>query len=403
MHPVLFRLPAGLTITSYGFMMMVGFLTGVWLAMKRASRVKANPDVLLDLSFPVLVAGVLGARIFYVAHYWRTQFADLPNRWLAIIDIRAGGLEFLGGFLGATAAIIAYLLIKRLSLRMYLDIIAPAAMWGLAFGRIGCFLNGCCFGGPCTVPHGDEPRYAWAVRFPYGSPAHVREWEARNVTIPAELVVTVPEAMVPALLPAETLDLSVETRERPLREVHRLEAALKEARTEPLASEAIPDLERALAAAKKAAAEHAARHNLQWLYRAEQFPSRRVPSRPTSVSEIEALAARSPSLPVHPTQLYATINALLLCGLLTTLFHVRKRHGLVMGALLILYPVSRFILEEVRTDNPEDILGLTISQAVSVALFAVGVVYLVVLYRLPQRSPSAVPYIDPAPPPAASR
>ena len=74
---------------------------------------------------------------------------------------------------------------------------------------------------------------------------------------------------------------------------------------------------------------------------------------------------------------------------------VRKRHGLVFVTALLLYPIQRFVLELVRTDNPQDTLGLTISQAVRLGMFALGGILLIVLYRLPQRSPLAIPFEPP--------
>ena len=86
MHPELFTLPGGLSIKTYGFCLMVGFLTAVWLAMRRAQRVKVNPDTVLDMSFLALVFGVGGARAFYVVHYW-PEFAGRNNTLLAMLDI----------------------------------------------------------------------------------------------------------------------------------------------------------------------------------------------------------------------------------------------------------------------------------------------------------------------------
>ena len=99
------------------------------------------------------------------------------------------------------------------------------------------------------------------------------------------------------------------------------------------------------------------------------------------------LAALHRSLPVHPTQLYSSVQALLLSAVLSGLFYIRKRHGVVIGALFVLYPLPRMFLELIRTDNPHDVGGLTISQSVSFAMLAAGIVYLVVLYKwLPERS-----------------
>ncbi len=401
MHPELFTIPVlGYTIKTYGFLLTIGFLSGVWLAMRRAERVKANPDVILDMSFVALMFGVAGARVFYVIHYWQTEFAQKSNKFLAAIDITAGGMEFLGGFVGAFLAIIAYALWKNrpggknpVSLRLYLDILAPSCIWGLAFGRLGCFFNGCCFGGLCVATPTALPDVAWGVQFPFSSPAHIRQWENREVTVPAELVLMSNASVETRLLPGSLLNASVEQRERPIRIHEALVKRLEEARAaDPTAD--LTQLERQV----KAAATNRELHERKlWsLNRAQRFPSRKVPSRRTSVSELAELADANRSLPVHPAQLYAVINALLLSGVLAYLFHLRKRHGVVLGALMVFYPISRVLLEMIRSDNPHDVGGLTASQSVSVAMFALGLAFLAVNYFwLPRRSPNLVPFTQP--------
>lgn len=389
MHPELFTLPVfGITIRTYGFCLTVGFLSAVWLAMRRAQRVKADPDRVLDLSFLALVFGVAGARLFYVVHYWKTDFAPATNKVLAVINIRQGGLEFLGGVLGAIIAIFIYLALKRQSVRLYLDVLAPGVMWGLAFGRIGCFFNGCCFGGLCVAGDGHQAMYPWAVRFPFGSPAQVSHWEERLVTVPAELVNT--RTVQSYLLGPSTLSLSVERREGPKRRVERFQEALAEARKSAPDAPRTRQLQDELKAAKAALKKAYEKHRLADLDWAEKFPARVNPARHTSVSELEDLAAASRSLPVHPAQLYSSINAILLSALLSAVFYLRKRHGVVIGLMFVLYPMGRVIIEMIRADNPHDVAGLTISQFVSLALFILGIVYLFVIYRfLPERSPRA--------------
>ncbi|UCE59598.1 MAG: prolipoprotein diacylglyceryl transferase [Phycisphaerales bacterium] len=388
MHPELFTLPVfGITVKTYGFCLMVGFLSAVWLAMRRAERVKADPDCVLDLSFLALVFGVGGARVFYVVHYWKTQFADVRNPLLAAIDIRQGGLEFLGGVLGALLAIVFYLVVvKKKSVRLYLDILAPGLMWGLAFGRIGCFFNGCCFGGPCDVLPTAEPQYSWAVQFPYGSPAHQHAWENREVTVPAELVQS--RGARSYLLWPGTLSLSVERREGPRRQAEELQKALAEANAEDPKGQRATELTEALKAAKARRDRLAKQHHLDELKWAQKFPSRHDRARNTSVSELQQMAAECVSPYVHPTQLYSAINAMILAGFLSILFHLRKRHGIVIGLFFVLYPLGRFLIETIRNDNPHDTFGLTIAQSVSIALFVGGVLYLYVVYKfLPKRSP----------------
>jgi phosphatidylglycerol:prolipoprotein diacylglycerol transferase len=384
MHPDLFTVPIiNWQIKSYGFLMMIGFLSAVWLAMRRAERVRASSDAVLDMSFLALIFGVVGARVFYVVHYWDEQFAAVSRPWAAAADITSGGLEFLGGLLSAAAAIAAYAYWKKLSIRLYMDILAPCVMWGLAFGRLGCFLNGCCYGGVCTAQDGASPAYSWAVQFPYGSPAHRRQWEERQVTVPAELVFS--DRVDPTLLPAELLAMSVEKRTLP----QRASQDAKEAYEAGKAGGDSKEIARLEAAVKRAEKEFEAhRQKLHALTAAQRFPSRINPERPTSVSELQALAGSCRSLPVHPTQIYASINGLLLFGLLSCIFYARKRHGIVTGVLFVLYPIPRFLLEFIRVDIPREHFGMTISQVLGLGMVALGVIYLLVLYtRMPLRSP----------------
>lgn len=388
MHPDLFTIPGlGLEVKTYGFFLTVGFLSAVWLAMRRAERVHADPDRILDMSFIALLFGVGGARVFYVMHYWKTDFAHLPNRLFAIVDIRQGGLEFLGGLLGAMIVTLLYLKWKKLSIRMYLDILAPGAMWGLAFGRLGCFFNGCCFGGLCAAGAPDVPKYPWAVHFPYGSNAHMRQWEDREVTVPAELIVA--RGLGSTLLPAATLNAPMEKIQRPKLQIEELEKSLADAQKQKADEKVIRDISARLASAKemeKALRKELRIDDLLWNMK---FPSRINPERNISQSELQQLAAESHSLPVHPTQLYASINGFILSGLLSAVFYVRRRHGVVIGLLIVLYPISRVLEELIRTDNPHDVFGLTISQFVSLCMFLFGVAYLYVLYtKLPERSPA---------------
>jgi prolipoprotein diacylglyceryltransferase len=116
---------------------------------------------------------------------------------------------------------------------------------------------------------------------------------------------------------------------------------------------------------------------------------------PTSPAEAAQLAKRqdlrSPYL--HPAQLYSAIGPLLLAWLTNALFYRRKRHGVVFAIGFMLYAVERFIEESLRVDNPVDTFGLTISQAISVVIFIVMGVWLLVLRKMPLRSPRAVAFV----------
>ncbi|MFH0982309.1 MAG: prolipoprotein diacylglyceryl transferase family protein [Planctomycetota bacterium] len=403
MHPELFTIPfINLAVKSYGFMLMLGFLSAIWIGMRLAERVKASPDILLNCGIVCLFFGVGGARLFYVIHYWQTDFAFRPNPFWAALNISAGGLEYLGGLIGAVVGVVGYMALRgrlfarnepRLSLRLYLDILAPVAMWGLAFGRAGCFLNGCCWGGLCTDTH-HQRQLPWAVTFPFSSGAHERQWMNRQVTVPAELIWDDPRyTQMSTLVPKSLLEMPPEAL-RDLREFKKIDAQYQAEKAKGPVGDEFGRLEARWQAAQTAARKLAAK--VMPVEPAKEYPSRKDPSRQTTLSELNELAERHRSLPVHPAQLYGIVNALLLSWVLVLIFNRRRRHGVVMGWMMLLYPISRFILELVRVDNPHDVGGLTISQAFGLGLFVCGLLWMFVTYRLlPLRSPLAVPWIAP--------
>lgn len=418
MHPELWTIPGlGWSIKSYGFMLMCGFLVSIYLAMRRAARVKADPDLVLNMGFVSLICGVAGARIFYVAHYWKTAFASTENPLLEALNITAGGLEYYGGLIAAIVGCLLYLRLfaryravgddpagpahRRPSLRLYLDIIAPAAMLGLAFGRAGCFLNGCCWGGLCVKEDNGRQVAAlpWAVSFPFGSPAHHRQWEDRQVTVPAELIFDFPtNPNAPFLVSPASLRAPVKEVEWPRNHLRDAQERYRRAKAHDPDGRETRELEEEVRRAQEQFDEASREHFT--VYAAMRYPARQDPTRRITRTELADLAAKHRSLPVHPAQLYGLVNALLLSLALSALFYRRRHHGMVFAVMLILYPVSRVILELIRVDNPHDVSGLTISQAFSVGAFLFGLACLyVVVGRMPPRSVRAIPYA----PPSASR
>ncbi len=155
MHPIAFEF-SGLTIHSYGVMVALGFLAGIWTASRRCLRENISPERILDLGPWLIVGAILGARTLYVTTFWREQFAG--RGILPMLAVWRGGLVFYGGLIGACLACLLYAHLRKLPLWKLADILAPSIPLGQAFGRIGCFLNGCCYGRACSMP--------WAVRFP---------------------------------------------------------------------------------------------------------------------------------------------------------------------------------------------------------------------------------------------
>ena len=146
MHPDLFRIPlpwgGGLTIHSYGFMIMLGFLCCLYLLGKRGRRRGFNVEALYDTALVGLLAGIVVSRLYHVVFNWR-QFSSNP---VEIIRVDRGGLVFYGGLAGGAAGLLVMIYKKRLPLRRTLDLVVGLVPLGHAFGRMGCFLNGCCFG-----------------------------------------------------------------------------------------------------------------------------------------------------------------------------------------------------------------------------------------------------------------
>lgn len=156
MHPVLIDV-GGFTISTFGVMMVVGFVVG-WVLLSREFARKGLP--VQDAQTIILIAaalGVAGSRLYYLLDHWRELRVD-P---IGMVTSR-GGLTWYGGFMLATAALVLFCRIRRLPLLRALDCMAPALALGYAIGRIGCFLVGDDYGRPTKVP--------WAVAFPEGAP-----------------------------------------------------------------------------------------------------------------------------------------------------------------------------------------------------------------------------------------
>jgi phosphatidylglycerol:prolipoprotein diacylglycerol transferase len=164
-RPVLGSLHAGsveVPIHAYGLAIAVGFAVGIVIAARNARRAGFDPDGVLDLSFLILVAGVLSSRLAYVVVH-ADRFAGVcrgmgPPRDLgriladcaAPLRIWEGGLVFYGGALGAALAALRFARKRGWRFARVADLFAPSLAIGHAVGRLGCLLAGCCFGKPVT-------------------------------------------------------------------------------------------------------------------------------------------------------------------------------------------------------------------------------------------------------------
>lgn len=165
LHSVLFKI-GPVAVRTYGFLLALAFILGIWFSAKRAKKQGMDINWLPDLSLIVLITSILGSRFFYVirhleefeGHPW-----DMINPIQSSGEIGIGGLSMFGGLILAIFSSIVYLRIKKLNVQKIADIVAPSIMLGLGVARLGCFLNGCCFGKPTQSFLG--------VIFPPDSPA----------------------------------------------------------------------------------------------------------------------------------------------------------------------------------------------------------------------------------------
>ncbi|MGA9753756.1 MAG: prolipoprotein diacylglyceryl transferase [Desulfobaccales bacterium] len=152
MHPILFEI-GPIKIFTYGFLLALAFLSAIFVAGREAKRLGLPPGKFFDLCFYLILAALVGSRLLYVLLELRT-FAAHP---LKIFALWEGGLVFHGGVI--LALIVAFLYIRRHQLpwRLTLDALAIGLPLGQFFGRLGCFMAGCCYGSPSDLP--------WAVVF----------------------------------------------------------------------------------------------------------------------------------------------------------------------------------------------------------------------------------------------
>ena len=144
-------------VRSYGLLLSVAFLVGTWLGLKEARRRGFDEDKLITVILVTLVAAVMGARALYVTEH----VEEFRREWASVLALWQGGLTLYGGIVAGTLA--GLWTARRLGLPMWpvADALAPSVALGTMFGRVGCFLNGCCYGRPTGL--------AWGIVYPPGS------------------------------------------------------------------------------------------------------------------------------------------------------------------------------------------------------------------------------------------
>jgi phosphatidylglycerol---prolipoprotein diacylglyceryl transferase len=181
MHPIIFHI-FKFPIHSYGLMLATSFLFGIWFAGRRAKNNGLEPHVISDVGFYVIIASIVGARLYYVF----LHFEEFRGNLTAIFNpfhggnLGIGGLVMYGGYIGALVAGVIYFKIMKYQFLPYADAAAPTIGFGIFLTRIGCFLNGCCFGAPTHSSLG--------VSFPANSPAGAYQHDCHSAALyPSQL------------------------------------------------------------------------------------------------------------------------------------------------------------------------------------------------------------------------
>lgn len=145
MYPVLFKIPwfGGITIYTYGFFVALAFLVGMFWVNRECKRSGLNAARAMDLAFYIIIAALVGSRVLHVLVSEHQRFFENP---LILLKIWEGGLVFYGGVIASVAVAAWYMWRHKMNFWIYSDVFAPAIALGHVFGRIGCFMAGCCYG-----------------------------------------------------------------------------------------------------------------------------------------------------------------------------------------------------------------------------------------------------------------
>ncbi len=163
MLPILFGF-----VKSYGFMLAVSFMVGMWLLVRRGKYYNIPADTIVDMVFGVLVSSIVGVRLFFVL----THLGDF-HPWYRAFFIWDGGLTLYGGIATATFAVWWMTHRRKIPFLVMADIFSPGVMLGVGITRIGCFMAGCCYGQPTDCACGVVfPPAAPATRFFGSVPVH---------------------------------------------------------------------------------------------------------------------------------------------------------------------------------------------------------------------------------------
>lgn len=173
MFPRLFTIGDFFTLHTYGLLVALALLVGIYTAGKFAPRIGVPPERVWNLGIYMALAGLVGAKVLLVVSEW-DYYGSHPGEIFSSATLHAGGV-FHGGLLFAVVTAAWYTWRYRLAFAPLGDVYAPGIALGHALGRLGCFSAGCCWGRPTDVPWAvtfTDPYSAQVVGVPLGVPLH---------------------------------------------------------------------------------------------------------------------------------------------------------------------------------------------------------------------------------------
>jgi len=370
MQQVLFRIPLrgifgwlpnwvpdSLPIYGFGFMLVLAFIICPWLANRRAEKEGIAKERIQDLAIWIFVGGIICARITFMIQYDRPP-TEFFNIW-------QGGLVFYGSAIGGVIGYIGayYFVLRKYNISSWkmADIVAPSVAIGLCLGRVGCLLNGCCFGNVATCD------YCPKIPFPLSAPSRFDLVKhglqtAAGFTINGDRPVTVgavaedsPAYLVGGLRPGD--------------QIIKIRDFNKMGDDQMIEKYFDPDPE-----------------DLRsfWNCLVPEWP-RGKPDLALTVERggkaIDLPAFTPWTLKLHPTQIYESISMLLLFFLLTAYYPFRRREGEVMVVFMVGYAIHRFLNEMLRNDTDPVAFGMTLSQNGSILFLVVALILAAILAK----------------------